>query len=175
MSFSRRLLDHASEIIPESKLMGGVPDELDEIPMRRAVSASYYALFHQVIEDAVLLLAPNVPAETRHRIRRWFEHAEMKKICGIFVKERLEQPLLGLIGNSASEDLQTVCRTFISLQEARHSADYDLGYAIDRTETLKQWKSALDAIGAWRRITRSGEANIFILSLLLWKNWVKER
>ncbi len=171
MSFAERLLRHASDIIPD--LQNG--DITDDVCLRRAVSASYYALFHLINEDAVRILAPNVTTETSYRIQRWFEHAKMKEICGRFLKEKLEQPLSGLIGDSASAHLQTVCRNFITLQDARHAADYDQGYAIDRTEALKHFASAVYAVAAWNRIKETGEANIFILSLLLWKNWEKDR
>ena len=107
MSFSERLLRHASDIIPDPQN----DDITDDVCLRRAVSASYYAVFHLINEDAVRILAPNVTTETSYRIQRWFEHAKMKEI----------------------------------------------------------------AVAAWNRIKKTGEANIFILSLLLWKNWEKDR
>jgi hypothetical protein len=122
------------------------------------------------------LIAPNVPIETNHRIQRWFEHAEMKKVCGRFLPAKLDQPLLGLIGPTTSPELQHVASSFIKLQDARHSADYDLSYVLDRDEALQFVLQATDAITSWDRIADSAEANIFILSLLMWKNWEeKER
>ena len=121
------------------------------------------------------MIAPNVQTSTNYRIQRWFDHAEMKRICGRFLPATLEQPLRGLIGPSASPDLQTVARNFVQLQEARHNADYDLGYILDQTETRRFIELAIEALRAWERIRDSAEANIFILSLLLWKNWEKDR
>ena len=99
----------------------------------------------------------------------------MKQICGRFLKPRLELPLSDLVGDSASPDLKIVCRTCISLQEARHDADYDPAYTINLNNALQYFESVTDAIEAWKRIRDSSEANVFILSLLLWKNWEKER
>ncbi len=100
----------------------------------------------------------------------------MKKVCGSFLKPTLDQPLLGLIGNAASIDLQNVARSFIRLQEARHSADYDLSYPLTSAEARQFVMLALTAMDSWDRIAKSAEANIFILSLLLYRNWEdKER
>ena len=99
----------------------------------------------------------------------------MKKVCRRFAQARLDSPLRELIGETASLDLQTVANNFIKLQEARHSADYDLSYTLTWEEANELVRQSFDAIEAWQRIAQSAEANIFILSLLLWKNWEKER
>jgi hypothetical protein len=170
LSLPNELLDHAIKIATTI-----TPLSTDDVEMRRAVSATYYALFHQINADAVAVIAPHVSKEVNHRIQRWFDHSEMKKICGRFLKESLDQPLLGLIGQTASSDLQLVCRMFIELQEARHDADYNLNSNLNPQRTIQYVGSAQAAIYAWQRIRQTAEANIFILSLLLWKNWEKER
>jgi hypothetical protein len=142
---------------------------------RRAVSAAYYALFHHLNSSAAGLIAPNVQPETNHRIQRWFEHAEMKRVCGRFLATKLDKPLLDLIGEAASADLRNVAQTFITLQEARHNADYNLGYSLGSDEAQQLILLALVAMDSWDRITTTAEANIFILSLLMWKNWERER
>ena len=171
MDLPQDLLQHAIDLLEVKK----DPKRPRGVDLRRATSASYYALFHQINEDAAALLAPNVPIATNHRIQRWFDHGEMKKICGRFMASKLDQPLLDLIGPSASSDLQTVARSFVLLQEARHSADYDLSYTLTGPEAIKYLRLAIEAIEAWDRIQGSAEANIFILSLLMWKNWEKDR
>lgn len=65
--------------------------------------------------------------------------------------------------------------SFIQLQDARHSADYDLSYVLTDEIAWDIFEQASEAIAAWQRISTSAEANIFILSLLLWKNWDRER
>jgi len=142
---------------------------------RRAVSAAYYALFHHITDGAAALIAPNVPSEVNHRIQRWFEHAEMKKVCGRFTQAKLDQPLRDLIGDTASFDLQNVASSFIKLQETRHDADYDLSYSLTTKEARQLVLFAVDAMASWDKIANTAEANIFILSLLMWKNWDKER
>jgi len=65
--------------------------------------------------------------------------------------------------------------SFIRLQEARHNADYNLDYQLTWGQARDFVQSAISAIGAWERTANSEERSIFILSLLLWKNWEKSR
>ncbi len=76
----------------------------------------------------------------------------MKKICGRFLPAKLDQPLLGLIGPAASPELQYVARTFIQLQDARHSADYDLGYTLTPVAAGQFYNQAAQAISSWEFI-----------------------
>jgi uncharacterized protein (UPF0332 family) len=169
LNYSDELLLHAIA------LTEGINQRLRDVSARRAVSAAYYALFHQLNGDAVSVLAPHVPLKTNHRIQRWFDHSEMKRICSRFIPNKLDHPLLELIGDSASPDLQFVARSFIQLQDVRHKADYDLGFALSDKEVWQFIEQAYEAKKAWARLKNSAEANIFILSLLLWKNWEKDR
>jgi len=174
VSFSRALLTHALNLAVMEH-SGPRQEEMTNVFERRAVSAAYYALFHHITGGAVDLIAPNVRIETNHRIQRWFEHAEMKRVCGRFVSTKLDKPLLDLIGDSASSDLRNVAQSFITLQEARHSADYDLSYSFTSAEARQLVLLAVGAMSSWDHIAASAEANIFILSLLMWKNWDKDR
>ena len=176
MTYSRQLIGHA--IVLAAYGCGRDPEDIagkQSVSDRRAVSAAYYAVFHHINASAVSLIAPNVSSETNHRIQRWFEHAKVKEICGRFIKAKLDQPLLSLIGTSASPHLQNVASTFIDLQEARHSADYDLSYNLTSPEAQQLVTSAVVAMASWDKIANSAEANIFILSLLMFKNWDRER
>ena len=166
---SADLLLHAATLLSQRNPV------LEQVIARRAVSAAYYSLFHRLTGDAVSLLAPHVSIVTNHRIHRWFDHGEIKRICARFTPETLDQPLRSLIGNSPSPDLQFVARTFVLLQEARHRADYDLSFEPRGNEIWLFLERASKAIQAWERLSKTAEANIFILSLLLWKNWEKDR
>jgi len=156
-------------------LIGARVSDLRDVSRRRAVSTVYYALFHHINGKAAELIAPNVQPDTNHRIQRWFEHVEMKRVCGRFLQTKLENPLLGLIGPTASPQMQQVASSFIKLQDARHRADYDLSYSLSSTEAHRFLRLSVTAMASWDKIANSAEANIFILSLLMWKNWEKER
>jgi uncharacterized protein (UPF0332 family) len=167
------LRDVPTDKIYRNVLVGARAADLRDVSRRGAVSAAYYALFHHINGKAVDLIAPNVQSETNHRIQRWFEHAEMKKVCGRFLQTKLDQPLLGLIGPTASSELQDVASSFIKLQDERHSADYDLSYSLSSEEAHRLIRRAVTAVASWDVVANSAEANIFILSLLMRKNWEK--
>jgi len=154
---------------------GPKAEEMRHICARRAVSAAYYALFHHLNASAASLIAPNVSHEINHRIQRWFDHLKMKEICGRFIKPKLDQPLLDLIGQTAPPELRTVASNFIVLQEARHSADYDLSYNLTSGDARLLVESAVLAMASWDKAATTAEANIFILSLLMFKNWERDR
>ncbi len=71
--------------------------------------------------------------------------------------------------------MQILAVNFIRLQEARHSEDYDLSFEIEWDDALDFVNLAIEAKKAWERIENTAEGNIFVLSLLLWKQWEKER
>ncbi len=165
-------LEHSADL-----LSGRFGDTLtpSAFALRRSISSSYYALFHKINQEAVSLIAPDVTSTINQRIQRWFDHAEMKKICGRFTKQELDQPLRDLLGTTASADLQTVAANFIQLQEARHSADYDAGFEVNATMAHQKFKLAVEAIHALKRLQGTAEVNIFFLSLLMFKNWERDR
>ncbi len=174
MTFSEELINHAIRLLgnPPDQANGESPSNAD---MRRAVSAAYYALFHRLTEAAVNQIAPDVRFRTSSRIYRWFDHVEMKRVCSEFASSTLNKPLSDLLDEGVSQDIQTLAVSFIRLQEARHNADYNLDYQLTWGQARDFVQSAISAIGAWERTANSEERSIFILSLLLWKNWEKSR
>jgi hypothetical protein len=169
MTFAEGLIKHAIQLLgnPPGTATGGLQD----VELRRAVSAAYYALFHRLSEASVGQLAPYASPPLANRVHRWFDHAEMKKICREFASVPLRSPLKELLGHAASNDMQIVAVNFIKLQEARHSADYDLDFRLSWAQARELVTLAVNAMGAWERAEHSAESNIFVLSLLLWKKW----
>ncbi len=167
---------HEDLIKQAVRLLGNPPGRSDrEVDYRRAISSAYYALFHAICSDAADLLAPDVSDQVRHRIRRWFDHAQIKLLCARLTKPQLDQPLSDLIGTAPSQDLRFVANNFLLLQNERHLADYDAGYTTTWDEARLIVELGVRALGAWSRLQRTSELNIFVLSLLVWKNWEKER
>jgi hypothetical protein len=163
-SFPKDLLEQATFLAhKESK-------RPKQASLRRAVSTAYYALFHQLCADGSELLAPNTGIASRHKIQRWFDHGTMKVTCGRFSKTPLISELSDLIGPTVSDDLRRVAINFVNLQNARHWADYDMGWNVNRVQTFSYIEQSKEACEAWVRIRKTGEANIFILSLFLWKH-----
>ena len=99
----------------------------------------------------------------------------MKKVCGIFSKKPLTKPFCALLPDGQSDDLLTVARVFVELQDARHQADYDLGTSWTRVTVQQYLRSTRDAFEAWTRIRRTSEAGVFALALLSSKLFERER
>ena len=171
MSLSEDLLRHANQAVGGCPLSTTTVTPAMGVDLRRAVSAAYYALFHYLSEAAVRQVAPQMTEPIANRVHRWIDHSELKKICREFAAVPLRPPLSELLGASASDDMQTVAVNLAKLQEAKHSADYDLGYQLDCVQAVDLVKLAVTAMAAWNRMAPSAESNIFILSLLLWKKW----
>ena len=146
-----------------------------QVSLRRSVSTAYYALFHLLTSDSIAILAPNVTSAASGRLQRWFDHGEMKKVAGMFSSPTLQKQFATLVQAPPSLDLQTVALNFVSLQQARHEADYDMNLQLDRSAVLDYLQSAWDAFEAWNRICRSHEANVFALALLSPKLFDRER
>jgi uncharacterized protein (UPF0332 family) len=76
MAYHDDLLQHAI-LLSELSL----PDEPNQVHLRRAVSAAYYSLFHLLTMEA----AQNWKHQSqRHRFARMFDHGRMKKCSSSF-------------------------------------------------------------------------------------------
>jgi uncharacterized protein (UPF0332 family) len=138
--------------------------------LRRAVSASYYALFHLLTSEASALYAAEFGLAAR--INRTHNHGDMKKTSAMIANDKLPrgvQPLGG--GYTTPPDLKIVANAFVSLQQARHEADYDLTRTFRRQETLAFVQTANQAFEAWERVKKSDDARLFLACFLLWKRW----
>ena len=76
-----------------------------------------------------------------------------------------------LIPGGVSADLRSVADAFILLQEARHDADYHVARRFTRPKANDYVFLAENAIVAYERVHDSREAKVFLVSLLLWKQW----
>jgi hypothetical protein len=143
--------------------------------LRRSVSTSYYALFHLLTSEAVGIIGPNMSLVGTRKIQRWFEHSDMKRVCGIFSAASATRTITPILGATVSLDLQSIAQAFVRLQEARHEADYDLERSWTRPTAQELVEVARKAFERWARIRRSHEANVFALALLSVKLFDKDR
>jgi uncharacterized protein (UPF0332 family) len=146
------------------------PRRPKQASLRRAVSSAYYALFHLLASETAALYAtePGLAA----RINRTLNHSEMRKASSMIANDKLPkalQPPRG--GYSSPLDLKTVANTFVTLQEARHQADYDLSRSFRRGEALNFVQSAHRAFNAWERVKKTDDARVYLACFHLWKRW----
>lgn len=137
-----------------------LPQEPKQVDLRRAVSAAYYGLFHLLTTEA----AQNWKhASQRDRFARLFDHGRMKTCSSKFVSRPLpvnpaEVPV--------AEDMRLVADSFVKLQQARHTADYDNSKVWSRTQVYEMIALAEDAKAAWLRIREEELAQEYLLDLM---------
>lgn len=137
-----------------------LPDEPEQVDLRRAVAAAYYGLFHLLTTEA----AQNWkhPSQ-RERFARLFDHGRMKT-CSSKVASR---PLPGDSGEvAAAAELRLVADSFLKLQQARHTADYDNSRIWSRTQVWEVIALAEDARAAWSNIRETELAQDYLLDLI---------
>jgi hypothetical protein len=123
-------------------------EEPKQVNLRRAVSATYYSLFHMLTVEA----AQNWKHERqRHDFARLFDHGRMRKASES--TKKLPDPV-GLVAES-----------FVTLQKARHEADYDNSRVWSRTEVWELIAVAKEAIAVWSGIREEDVAQDYLLTL----------
>ena len=136
--------------------------------LRRAVSASYYALFHLLIDEATrLMLSGPDRAALRHCLARAFGHAVMGQVARDFSNNRVPAKLApGLNGQPLQPELVRVASALVDLQGARHTADYSTARRFTRREVLDFVERAEQAFADWHGVRRSVQADTFLTGLL---------
>jgi hypothetical protein len=72
-----------------------------------------------------------------------------------------------------SAELTSIAKGFKQLQDERHAADYDVGRSFDRIEVLALVETAEDIFADWNKEKTSGNAPVFLASLMFWQLWNK--
>jgi hypothetical protein len=162
------LLDHASRLI--------VASPVARIDCRRAVSASYYAVFHLLSAAAGAQVSPATPPGMSGRIQRVLEHRPMRNAMIPFGDSKKWADFSAVLGIPCvfSPDLAVIVQAYAELQDARHIADYDV---IDARGTVGfLWASdcldkAKQAFDAWNRVKSADEARLFLATLIFGVKW----
>ena len=141
--------------------------------LRRAVSASYYAVFHSLTASAAAHLLPNGSHENRLRLTRSFDHGAVAEVCGWLVgtssprssspARPIIQPLL------ANTRLTNMADAFLMLQEQRHKADYDHLAPFSQTLVLSHISDAKLAIANLRQLCGSHDGQAFFVLVAMQK------
>ena len=169
MSFSLDLLEQADHLILREK------KRPKQASLRRSVSNTYYALFHLLTFEAASLIAGRLEPASKVAVQRWFEHGSMYNACAVFAAESFSGTLVKLAGPAPLPDLQLIARAFRELQQARHSADYDMLSLWSRPKAQRNVQLARDAFTAWTRVRKDSQATVFALALLDLKRVQTER
>lgn len=164
---------HPTRLLRQARVLAGVgagrgrPSPTNH---RRAVSAAYYALFHAVNLSAVRYVLPTAAPEREvYQGTRWINHTDVRVVCeavaacaaslkpvaspkGLPVRaiplwHALSRPAEGDMRIShVPADLRFVTDTFLTLQAARHRADYDHLAEFPKATTLGYVEDAAYAV-----------------------------
>ena len=139
--------------------------------LRRAVSAAYYALFHLLVDDATRRMfgARDDRAALRVCLARAFAHSTMARVAKDFavigaVPNRL-RPALGSL--KVQPEICKVARNFIALQDARHTADYDLSEQVDPEWAEGMVALAEEAFAELGKVRGTLQADVFLAGMLV--------
>lgn len=136
--------------------------------LRRAVSASYYAVFHLLIDAATrrLVTGPD-RSGLRTCLGRAFSHSGMKAAAIAFREAPLPKRIAPALAKALPQPpLRAIAQAFVTLQQARHEADYDTGRRFGRQATLDFAEVATQAFHDWRAVRGTLPADAFLVSLL---------
>jgi hypothetical protein len=150
-----------------------------DVDFRRAVSASYYAVFHLIAAAVAEQVSPQEPDGLRGRSQRALEHRAMKNAMARFLTpdsvKRLSEEVA--VPCAYSPDLATIADIFEELQDERHLADYDVVDADGKvglswaSESVDKAKLLIDA---WNRAQFTGEAKLFLATVIFGNKWAKQ-
>lgn len=155
------LLTHAEELLTPGRR--GAPLQVN---LRRAISASYYALFHQLLADATdSLVGRTKRAEPPYGIvYRAFEHGRMRDRATRAIN--LSARSATRLGIAAfSDTLRNGAAIFVALQAERHKADYDPHYRPSLETARAQIEAARNAIGNFAAADKAEYQLLLILLL----------
>jgi hypothetical protein len=143
------------------------PKKPKQASLRRAVSTSYYALFHLLTSEASdRLITGAGRRDLRALVRRAFEHSVMIQACREFSKPNAGRLESGLGGTVVPAALKDVAQVFVDLQQARHDADYNVSRTFTRSEVKDLVQLAEQAFLDWKTVRKSIPADVFLAALL---------
>ena len=136
--------------------------------LRRAVSTTYYALFHYLSETACRRFFGVGPERVRIRavVSRTFDHATMKRASRSFAAGSLPDSLEVIAVLTPPPHLRFVAKTFVSMQERRHEADYDPLRRFSRKEVQALIDDVETAVERWEEVSASPVAEMYLIALM---------
>jgi uncharacterized protein (UPF0332 family) len=141
--------------------------------LRRAISSTYYALFHLLVDEAcrVQIGAQHAQAPFRQVLGRAFVHTVMKEACRSFGGGTLKKGVAKGLPPSFTvpSEIRDLASTFVQLQERRHLADYDLTERFKRSDVLSLINEVEARIQAFTNLASSNEKRFFLACLWAWK------
>ena len=145
------------------------PRRPTQASLRRSISASYYALFHRLVDEATrMMISRGQRAGIRECLSRSFRHNDMKNLCAAIAGGNPPNRLVPAFEPLPLDPrLIAIAKTFTELQEHRHRAEYNTYRPFRRHEALHFHQLADAAIADWKSIRKTQQADAFLAGLLI--------
>lgn len=129
-----------------------------EVNLRRAVSTTYYALFHCLADCCANMLAGSVQANRSRpawrQTYRALQHTTARKRCR---RDTI---------NRFPADIRNFAELFVSTQVKRHRADYDPVATFHKSDVIQDIDEAEDAIMRFNKAPRADRRAFAVYVLL---------
>lgn len=157
------------------ELAGGKVGQPRHTNLRRATSAAYYAVFHELALATARHLLPGSDDEEHRRASRRISHRSIRRAADWIAGDTPPKHLGDVVGRlRLNRDLTEVAQAFKELQEERESADYDHEGDFTRPGTHARIAQADRAVLLLRRKADDGDFKSF-LGLIALNTSVHER
>jgi len=167
----------AEELLVQARFLASLdPHNPVQANLRRAVSSAYYGVFHLFSAEVAAQFISSGPSGLRKRTQRAMNHNSMYRAAESFSQPGTRPRNLPMdidLAGPIYAALISIAKGFKLLQDERHTADYDVSRSFDRIEVLALVKTAEDIFTDWSQEKRSGNASVFLASLMFWQLWNK--
>ncbi len=177
MTLATDLLDHADTLLTLD------PRRPRQVHLRRATSAAYYGLFHDLLAGATRQGVPHdAAAELKEVFGRTYGHALMKEGAKLLIRTLVDQSAREpgakqegqpmpkasrsaqrICGGRLHADLAAIGLAFTQLQEQRHRADYSTGATFTKQAVSRNIDAARVAVEGHRKLAPSNAAALYLL------------
>ena len=154
---SQRLI-HPHELVGLAAELAGRgtgPEDVQKVKLRHATSTAYYACFHLLSQLTVQRLLGPAWTVNPANVARWITHTGLKNLCEAG-RGRGNEALRAAL-EPIDPRLKGVCKMFITLQEARESADYDSLYSVSKAVALTNVALAEQFMTLVEELSEEGE------------------
>jgi uncharacterized protein (UPF0332 family) len=145
------------------------PPNLTQATFRRAISTAYYSVFHLLAEAAADRVCQQPPNGLRDVLQRHIQHAQMKSTAQKFSSGygSLPKQLQTILPSPIPPPLAAVAKSFASLQDKRHQADYSRSQLFTRLEASSAVAEARQLFNDWTASTTQHPeyVQVFLISL----------
>ncbi len=141
-----------------------------QVDIRRAISASYYGLFHAVVTAAAdLVIGQNNRAQPRYGlVYRSIDHNKLREFCKDVQKQALPEKYRRYAPSGGfGADIRTFATAVVELQEKRHTADYDPMVRMKQSDAIVSTATARAALTRFQ--SANADERMIFLTLLLFE------